>query len=58
MAIRFIWYGVLSGETWSHAALRKSVAQVQQQEMSPLPYVINIIGATCTCFFYRGWFSN
>ncbi len=51
MVIGFLWYGVVFSETWSHAALGKPVAEVQKQPMSAVPYIINIIGAACACFF-------
>lgn len=51
MIFGFLWYGVLFMETWSQAALGKSAAEVQQMEGSPIPYIINIIAAACTCLF-------
>jgi hypothetical protein len=52
MGIGFIWYGLLFAEPWAQAAFGKSVAELQATiEFSPIPYVVNIIGAACTCFF-------
>ncbi len=53
MLVGFIWYGLVFGEVWSQAAFGKSVAEVQaaNPDMSPVPYIVNVISIICTCFF-------
>src|SRR5207249_2864659 len=61
MAIGFVWYTVLFGEPWVHGVFGKSIAEMQAEMksggMSPMPYVVNIIGSICICFFIS-WLVN
>src|SRR5437763_6774369 len=56
MAIGFVWYTILFGEPWVQGVFGKSIAEMQAEmqktgSMSMAPYVVNIIGNFCLCFF-------
>ena len=51
IALGFLWYGLIFGETWSMATFGKTVDEMKEESMSATPYIINVIGVILTLLF-------